>query len=70
MDALGAERLDRERRRDSRVDPARHADDDVVEAVLGDVVAEAEDECAAHLLEVVVERRDRGRVGSFEVDDE
>ena len=53
-----------------RVDPARDADDDGVEAVLRDVVAEAEHERASHLLEVVVERRDLSRLGPLEVDDE
>ena len=52
MHALGAERLGAERRRDRGVDPARDGDDDVREAVLLDVVAQAERERAAHLLEL------------------
>ena len=61
MHALGAERLDRERRRQRRVDPAREADHDVAEAVLVDVVAQAELEREPHLLEVVERRRRLGR---------
>ena len=55
--ALGAERLDRERRDECRVDPAGDADDDLLEAVLAHVVAEPELERQPHLLEVVAERR-------------
>ena len=61
MHALGPERLRRERGRERRVDPARDADDDVAEAVLLDVVPQAELEREPHLLELVEERRDGGR---------
>ena len=46
-DALGAERLGRERRRDGRVDAAREAEDGAREAALARVVGEREDERAA-----------------------
>ena len=58
MDALGPERLAGDRRRQRRVDPARDADDDILEPVLLDVVAQAELEPEPHLLEVVEHRRD------------
>ena len=50
--ALRAERLDGERGRERRVDPAGDADHDVAEAVLADVVAQAELEREPHLLEL------------------
>ena len=70
MDAVGAERLDGEGGGDGGVDPARDADDDGVEAVLRHVVAQAEDERAPHLLEIVCERREPRLLRSLEVDDE
>ena len=60
MDAVGAERLHRERGRQRRVDAAGDAEDDLAEAVLLDVVAQAELEAAAHLLELVERARRRG----------
>ena len=57
--ALGAERLGAESRRDRRVDATRDGDDDLREAVLLDVVAQAERERAAHLLELRGERGGR-----------
>ena len=76
MHAFRAERLDRERGRQRRVDAARDADDDLAEAVLVDVVAQRELEREAHLLQVVEERRDlrlgrlavRGRAWCADVD--
>ena len=68
VDTLGAERLDGERGSDRRVDPARDADDDLVEAVLADVVAEAEDERLSHLLELVAERRERCPLEAIEIE--
>ena len=56
--ALRAERLDRERRDERRVDPAGDAEHDVAEPVLLDVVAQPELEREAHLLERVEHRRD------------
>ena len=58
---LGAERLDRERRGQRRVDPAGQPDDDVAKAVLLHVVAQPELEREPHLLEVVAEGRNRFR---------
>ena len=58
MDALRAQRLDRQRGRQRRVDPAGDRDHDVAEAVLVDVVAEAELERDSHLLELAESRRD------------
>ena len=62
--ALGAERLDAERRGQRRVDAARDADHDVAEAVLRHVVVQPELEREAHLLEVVELRSER-RVGGL-----
>ena len=45
--ALGPERIDRERRDERRVDPAREPEYDVAEAVLADVVAECQHERAS-----------------------
>ena len=50
--------------------PPGDADDDGVEPVLRDVVAQPEDERTPHLLDVLAERRDRRRLGPLEVDDE
>ena len=61
--AVGAERLDGERGRERRVDPAGEADHDLAEAVLLDVVAQAELERLAHLLEVVERRVGRRLAG-------
>ena len=52
MDALRAERLDRERGGQRGVDPARDADQDLAEAVLVDVVTQPELQGEAHLLEL------------------
>ena len=52
VDAIRAQRFDRERRRERGIDAAREADDDVAEAVLRHVVAEPELECEPHLLEL------------------
>ncbi len=64
-DVLGAERVGGEQRDQGRVDPAREGDADVPEAVLADVVAEAEDQRPVDLgavLERLAElRRPRGR---------
>ena len=59
MDAVGAEGLGRERGRERRVDAAGDADHDLAEAVLLNVVAQAELEAEPHLLEVVDKRGDR-----------
>ena len=59
MDALRPERLGGERRGERRVDSAGDADHDVAEAVLLDVVAQAELEREPHLLQVVQHGRDR-----------
>ena len=59
VDAFGAECVDAQRRCHGGVDPARDADDDLGETVLLDVVAEPEDECETHLLELRLERRHR-----------
>ncbi len=61
MHAVGAQRLGGESRGDRRVDAARHADDDLPEAVLVDIVPEAERESEAHLLQLADERDDLGR---------
>ena len=52
-DVLRPQRLDGERRGQRRVDPARDPEDDVREAVLLRVVAQAELDGEAHLLELV-----------------
>ena len=52
MHALRPERVDRERRDERRVDPAREPEHDVAEAVLADVVAQREHEREPHLLEL------------------
>ena len=59
MNALRPERLRAKRRGHCGVDPARYGDDDLREAVLLDVVAEAELERGSHLLELGGERGDR-----------
>ena len=64
VDALGPERLDREGRRERGVDPARDADDEAARSRTSHVVAQAEDECAAHLLEVVGEGREPAASGA------
>ena len=51
--ALGAERLDAQRRGQRRVDPAGEPDHDVAEAVLRHVVVQPELEREPHLLQVV-----------------
>jgi hypothetical protein len=53
----GFERLCAQRGSHRRVDPARDPDDDLREAVLLDVVPEAEGERKPHLLELGLERR-------------
>src|SRR5207244_5106785 len=58
VDPPGTERLDRERGGERRVDPSRDADDDLAEAVLVHVVAQAELEPDAHLLQLVEPRSD------------
>ncbi len=70
MHALWPERLRCERGGQSRVDSTRNTDDDVFEPVLADVVAQPENEGVAHLLQVVVQRREGRRVRLLEVDDE
>src|SRR5918996_2619259 len=64
MNAVGAERLDRQRGRQRRVDAARDGDDDVAEAVLLDVVAQPELEREPHLLELAERLRDWGLQGA------
>ena len=54
--ALGPERFGRKRGGDRRIDATRDADHDLAEAVLRNVVAEAELECKPHLLELGLER--------------
>ena len=61
VDAVRAERIRRDRRGERGVDAARDPEDDVPEAVLGDVVAQPETEREAHLLELRLERRNRRR---------
>ena len=56
MHALCAERFGTQCSGHRRVDAARDADDDVVETVLLDVVAETEDQSEPHLLELGGER--------------
>ena len=58
MHAVGAERLDAQRRRQRRVDPAGEPDHDVAEAVLRHVVVQPELEREPHLLQVVELRRE------------
>ena len=53
MHAVGPERTHGDRRGQRRVDPAREPDHDLAEAVLRHVVAQAELERLAHLLQVV-----------------
>jgi hypothetical protein len=58
VNAVWPQRVGAERRSDRRVDPARDAHDDVVEAVLLDVVAKAHGQSEAHLFELLLERDD------------
>ena len=60
MDSLRSERLDRDRRRECGIDASRQADHDLPEAVLANVVAEAEAEREPHLLELVEWFREGG----------
>ena len=62
-DPLGAEGVDREQRDERRVDAARERQPDMPEAVLGDVVAQAEDERAVDLGEVGERLGDRAGAG-------
>ena len=57
----GPERVDGDRRHQRRVDPARQADHGLGEAVLGQVVAGAEDERGVHLGVVAEGRAQRDR---------
>src|SRR6187200_1171495 len=61
MHVAWAERVGGNGRREGRVDPAGDADDDVGEAVLADVVTEAQPEPEPHLLELTREGHDRRR---------
>ena len=61
MHAVRAQRLGGECRGHRRVDPARHADDDLAKAVLADVVVQAQLEREPHLLELRLERDDAAR---------
>ena len=72
MHPVGAERLGREASGQRGVDAAGDADDDLREAVLLDVVPQAELEREPHLLEVVELGRDRAPYGNGAValDDE
>jgi hypothetical protein len=60
MHALWPESLGAERGGDGRVDASRDADDHVSEAVLLDVILQAESQRAAHLLELRLERHGLG----------
>ena len=65
-DAIGAERVDREQGDEGRVDAAREGQADVAEAVLGDVVAQAEDQRPVDLGEVGERLGDAARGGGGE----
>ena len=59
VDALGPERIDRDRGREGRVDAARQAEHHAGEAVLGDIVVQAQDHGAVDRLQVRQGRGDR-----------
>src|SRR5439155_2164028 len=67
-DVLRAERLDSDRRRDRRIDPARESDDDILESAFANVIAETEDQAAADLF-IFGEGQDRVAARTVEIDE-